>query len=252
MLKARESGVTLIEIIIVVALMAGIMIYALPNINTSTRDYITKINLFTSSLKNAFDTAVLTGKPHRLVIDFTNGEYWLETTHYKDFKVSPGEGGLDLSSEQLKSKREEDESDFEEYEELAGQTTTDPESGDEIRPESPLLKAKNTLLGPSWFQVDSVDWETKNIGIDLKFTTIQAEHHEDRIVVEELEEGSVGHIYIFPNGYLEKAYVVISPVDSDGQIMEGEEPFTIETFPYEGIAKVEDGLKEFVFESEEN
>ena len=54
------------------------------------------------------------------------------------------------------------------------------------------------------------------------------------------------------NGYLEKAYVVISPVDSDGQIMEGEEPFTIETFPYEGIAKVEDGLKEFVFESEEN
>lgn len=244
---SSSKGMTILEIIIVIVLMAGMMLYALPNINSSN-DYITKVNIFAASVKSAFDTAVLTGKPYRIAIEFSTGDYWLESTLEQDYKISSTRSGRDLNEEQSKAYREEFDADFEEYVELAGSTISDMDSGDEIKPESPVVRAKKKLMDPTWFRVDSIEWTKKNIGPDLGFAIIQAEHHLDPINGIEDEEGTVAHIYVSPTGYVEKAYVVIVPIDSDGRLIEEEEPFTIETVPFEGMATVTEGKKEFNFE----
>ena len=245
--QLNNSGFTLLEIIIVITLMMGLMVYALPNINTSV-DYITKLNTLASTIKSAFDTAVLTGRSYRLVVELDSGDYWLEETPEKNFKISTDQTGLDLNIEQAKQKKEDFEIEFEEYVELAGNTFTDIESGDEIKPDSPVLKAKRKLIDPVWNVVTSIEWSKKSLGPELGISLVQAEHHGNPIKAGEEEEGTQAHIYISPTGYLEKAYIVIVPLDPEGFPEEDVEPFTVETFPYEGIARVTDGMKEMNFE----
>jgi type II secretory pathway pseudopilin PulG len=246
----NRSGLTILEIIIVIALMAGIMVYALPQINNAANDYITKVNLFSASVKNAFDTSVLTRRPYRLALDLKTGEYWLETTNDVNTKYSTDTTGRDLSGEELKARREQFDAEFEEYVELAGSPVTDPDSDTPILPDSPVVKAKNKLKLPIWTVVESLEWQTRSIGPDLAFYIVQAEHHLDPINAFEEEEGAIAHIYFSPSGYVEKAFVIIRPITSDGSPVEEEEPFTIETKPFEGIAQVIDGQKEIKFDSE--
>lgn len=246
--KNSRSGLTLLEIIIVIALMAGMMIYAMPGI-TDSKDYITRINLIASDIKNAYDTSVLTGKPYRLVFDFSSKQYWIETTTATDFRISRDPSGRDLNDEQAKEKKEMFELEFEEYVELAGREVTDPDSGEPIKPDSPLMRAKSKLIDPPWFEVGGVEWPKRSIGPDLAFAVIQTEHLDEPINGFEEDKGTVAHLYFFPTGYVEKAFILIRAVDNADQIIEEEEPFTVETFPYEGIAIVTDGEKEMKFDN---
>ena len=247
--RGSQSGLTILEIIIVITLMAGIMVYALPQINNSANDYITKVNLFSASIKNAFDTSVLTRRPYRLALDLKSGDYWLETTADANTKIFTDETGRDMSSEELKVRREQFDSEFEEYVDLAGTAVSDPDSGNPILPDSPVVKAKNKLKPPIWTMVEGLEWEVRSVGPDLAFSIVQAEHHLDPINVFEEEEGAMAHIYFSPAGYVEKAFIIIQPV-IDGIPVDDEEPFTIETKPFEGVAIVSDGQKEIKFDSE--
>ncbi len=77
--KIRNLGFTLIEILVVIALIALIMSMAVPqvtlalkvNISSSTRDLATTI-------RSSYDEAVLKGNVYRLVMDIDKNQYWVE------------------------------------------------------------------------------------------------------------------------------------------------------------------------------
>lgn len=248
----RTSGLTLLEVIIVLALMAGIMIYALPTA-TDSKDYITKINIVAGDVKNAFDTAVLTGKPYRLVFDFDRNAYWLETTEELDFRIRQTPDGRDLNPEQQKEADLAFDAEFEEYIELAGKEVENPDTGDLIKPASPVVQAKSKLRGPAWYEVQSMEWDRRQIGPDLIVDRFQTEHHEEEVrPLEDDAEGQVGFIYFFPTGYVEKAYISLRPLYGESEIDEDDEPFTLEVMPYEGVALLRDGAIEFKFEEKDD
>jgi prepilin-type N-terminal cleavage/methylation domain-containing protein len=75
----QPSGFTLLELLIVVAIIALVSVFALPNItsyfrvslNSATRE-------MASTIKEAYNSTVITGKIHRMVYDLDNAQYWVE------------------------------------------------------------------------------------------------------------------------------------------------------------------------------
>jgi prepilin-type N-terminal cleavage/methylation domain-containing protein len=78
--RAGELGLTLVEILVVVALISLIAAISLPSVggylklslNTAARE-------LSSTIKEAYNSAVMTGKVHRLVYDLDAHEYWVES-----------------------------------------------------------------------------------------------------------------------------------------------------------------------------
>lgn len=78
-LDPRSIGFTLIEMLAVVAIMALVIGIALPNLGLRSRRAMQdEAGELAAHLEFARQRSVMTGVPHRLVIDVEGGEYWLE------------------------------------------------------------------------------------------------------------------------------------------------------------------------------
>src|SRR4051812_30840282 len=74
-----ENGFTLIEMIVVIALIGMITIIAIPQINSYTKISLSSTSReMASTVKETYNGAVMLGKVHRLVYDFKSGQYWAE------------------------------------------------------------------------------------------------------------------------------------------------------------------------------
>lgn len=75
-----ERGFSLIEMLVVIALIALITVFAMPSVSSYFQ-----VSLSTASremaavVKEAYNSAVITGKVHRLVYDMKTNEYWVES-----------------------------------------------------------------------------------------------------------------------------------------------------------------------------
>ena len=137
---AHVGGFSLIEVIIVMALIAFIYTVAMPQFNMrSGAETATKLNGIAGDIRGAFDLAVLTGKPYRLVIQFNSGDYWLEETDKSNFGLSSDKIDRDPGEQEEKDEAIAFDSKFNDYIEMAGSAVSDPKSGKEIPPESPVL-----------------------------------------------------------------------------------------------------------------
>ena len=243
-MKARgrgrsQAGFTLIELILVVTLIAFVYGVALPQINLrSGAEMATKTGQLASDIRNAFDLAVLTGPTHRLVIMFNSGDYWLEKADRQFVFLGDERIGHDPTAEEEKEIQANFDADFVEYEDLAGQLINDPETGDEIRPTSPLVTAKDKLRPPKWTRIDTMEWSNRSIGPYMMVMSMQAEHHGEKQSISDMGEGARGFLYFFPEGYVEKAVIHMAVKKEEFVPDEDEEPYTLITSPYNGTAKV--------------
>ena len=246
------GGFTFLEIIIVVAIVAFAYSIAIPNFNLqSGNEVASRIGKLSEDLRSAFDYSILSKKPLRMVFRLHTGEYWLEETESPNVRMGNDKVELDPLPEQEKEDRQFFDEEFQRYIDLAGESITDPENEDEsIFVETPVTKAKNKLRKPFWSKLDSLEWETRNLGDYLIIRDLQAEHHVRPI---SLEDGSdaVAMIYFLPHGYVEKSVIHIYFKDGEGLPDENQEPFTVITYPYEGYADVISGLDNIDFDRDD-
>lgn len=212
-----------------------------------------KVNEVAENIRKAYDMAVLYNKNYRLVIALGSNKYWLESTDAKEFYLANEKEDQDLSQNAVKNKILELEETFEEYKELAGKEVSDPDNDRVIPPVSPVLNAKKKLMPIEWYTINSDGWGIKTLGPSLVFIDMQAEHHNQKQLTEiysEEGEAPKTYIYIFPNGYIEKAVIHIAVKESETELSKTEEPFTITTVPNLGIAEIESGYQEVTFEKQ--
>ncbi len=105
---ADSAGFSLIEILIVIALVALITAVGIPSINnafrTSKESFARKMAI---TLREARDRAMLTDKLVRLRIDLDNQEYWLEEAPSNYMLPTQPERGLSEREREEKKKKEE-------------------------------------------------------------------------------------------------------------------------------------------------
>jgi type II secretion system protein H len=77
MRKASRSGLSLIEVMLVIALIGLILTAAVPNMNRIFRASVqSSVRRFSSLVRFTYDQAILTGKVHRIVLDLDK-QRWL-------------------------------------------------------------------------------------------------------------------------------------------------------------------------------
>ncbi len=78
--NGSARGFTLVELLVVIALIALLTLFALPSISN-----IFKVSLDTTTrqlasiIKEGYNSAVITGRVHRIVYDIDNKQFWVET-----------------------------------------------------------------------------------------------------------------------------------------------------------------------------
>ncbi len=245
----HESAFTLIEIIIVIAIIAGVYSIALPNFSLRTANEVAnQLGALTRDIRSAWDYSVLNNKPYRLVFAVPSGKYWLETTDNPHFKMGDGNAEKDLSADEEKERAAAFDQEFSKYEDMAKDVVKDANGENEIKPTSPVLAAKDRLKGTTWYRIETAEWSGRSLGDQLIIKDMRAEHHAQAITGEDSDSENkvvTGMIYIFPNGYIEKAYLhIYFKGVEEGNNDPALAPYTVYTNPYMGTASIAGGVLE--------
>jgi general secretion pathway protein H len=76
---AEPSGFTLVELLVVIALIALIGGFALPSVTSAFRLSLNSATREIASIvKETYNSAAMTGKVHRMVFDIKENQYWVE------------------------------------------------------------------------------------------------------------------------------------------------------------------------------
>lgn len=241
----RQSGFSLIEVLIVVALIAFVYGVALPQLNVrSGAEIANKVNQLAGDVRSAYDMSVLSGKTHRLVFMLASGEYWLEEADQEQVYLGDDKLNRDPTDQEEKDYVADFNAKFQEYTELAGRIVVDPDGDREVAPESPLLAARDRLRRPVWGRIENMEWSERTLGPHLGIRMLQAEHHGQKQDLTEQGQEARAMIYFFPSGYVERAIIQIGYKKDDFVIDEAQEGYTLITDPYEGTARIQDGWTE--------
>lgn len=225
--------------------MAGAFAFMIPNFSTrSVTEGQTKLIRLGSDVRAAFDMAVLTGKPYRLVFEMYSGLYWLEECDHADFFFGDQKLGHDPTEEEEKEQSAAFDEEFKEYESAAGDAFKDPSGDKELHPSSPLIQAKEKLRPPKWTRVNNLEWQPRPLGPVLIIKEMQAEHHATKQTLNELGEKARGMIYFMPGGYAERSVIYLAYRKGDADIDETKTPYTIKVDSYSGTIEMVSGTEE--------
>jgi prepilin-type N-terminal cleavage/methylation domain-containing protein len=241
-LGESRAGFSLIEVIIVVALIAFVYTVAIPQFNIkSGTEVATKLNGLLSDFRSASDMAILSGQTYRLVFNLNSGDYELQVADRSDVYLGEDKVDRDPAEAEDKDAQAAFDQKFAEYIDLAGQAVADPKADKEIPPTSPVVSAKTRLKPVVWTPVENLEWSKRTIGPHLMFKDIWADHHGRKQELADLGPDGRAMIYIFPNGVIEKAVLHISYKKDEMTPDDSQEPYTVTTNPYEGTADSQTG-----------
>jgi prepilin-type N-terminal cleavage/methylation domain-containing protein len=240
-----KDGFSLIEVIIVVALIAFVYSVAIPQLGQVTGSEVaSKINQLASDVRNAYDLSVLTKKTYRLTFNLATGDYRLEESDREDIYLGNEKLDRDPTETEEKDAVVAFDMKFKDYEDLAGQVVVDQENDKEIPPTSPVIEAKGKLKPATWTPVENMEWAARTLGPNLMIKDMQSEHHGHKQDFTELGREARGMIYFFPNGYVQRAVIHIAYAKDEMTPDDSKEPYTITTNPYEGTAETANGYVE--------
>lgn len=225
--------------------MAFMFVVVMPNMSLrTTAEADSNVNKLAADVRAVFDTAVLLGKPHRMVFNLMSGEYWVEASDRSDFFMGNEKSPRDLTEEEERDEIEGFDQVFKEYEDLAGEAIADSGDDKEIPASSPVILAKEKLRKPKWHRVTSLEWRNRSVGPVLIFKGIQAEHHSGIQSFVELGDRARAMIYFFPSGYAEKAVLYLSFRKGDFDFDEKIAPYRLVVDSYTGTAEVSSSTEE--------
>ncbi len=246
------EGLTIIELLVVISIIALISAVAVPNFSFVPGTEAThKLGNLLGDIRSAYDMSVLNRKPYRLVFEFKTGSYWLEATEDQNFFLGDEKLDRDPTPDEIKEKEAAFDEDLKRYTELAGREVEDAEKEKVIKPSSPLLAAAKKLKPTKWTAVDDAEWNKRALGPSFVIRSMQTEHLQRLLTLEELGAEGYAYLYFFPQGYVERAVIHLAPADLDDKAKLDEKTYTIRTEPYEGVATAETGYKEVDLRSDE-
>ncbi|MCY4443933.1 MAG: hypothetical protein OXC44_03935 [Proteobacteria bacterium] len=232
------AGLTLLEVILVIALLAGMMSYTVSGLLPS-KDYTSTFLALQAQIKSTFDSAVLTAVPHRMVFDTKASKIMIQRLEHKEGTTPTTITFTTKNHESLEEEKlalENKKENLEVYKDLGGDDVTDIDTQTTIKASTPVLQAMEQLMGQRWIRAgDFAEGDLSFSG--LRITRYFTEHLETEIITD---RGESAHkeffLYFYPHGYVEKAYIIFHEVDDQGTPLEDVSPYVLRTLPFEGIS----------------
>jgi len=233
--KKNEQGMSLVEILIVMTLIAFLFRLAIPSLTSTRRQSRIIFSNLEKDIKSASDTAVLTGQVYRMVFDFKSNQYWLEKTKHKNFNFSQFKRNS-LLEQKDENREEKEKAKLKNYEELAGIVVKN-KKGKELPLPSAVVVQMKKRTRIKWEKVTERAWaDERSFGKFLMIKSIKTER-----LIEPLERSQAkknqtlqASVLIMPSGKLETTVLHIYHKYAD-EIDETKKPYSFYIDSEQGV-----------------
>lgn len=254
----NRSGFTLIEIIIVLALIGLIATFILPALRRSIKsEMMDGIHNISSQIKLTYDDTIFTGRVHRMIFDIKNGTFWTEIAPEK-FK-----GRAPVLTEESKNQNIEKIKYFDRFNDEANSAKI---------LEQPILEIpveQRAVLGNSgslcnnqkncWRSSSNKLISSKQFAGNLVFVRITTGLSETPLIFtsnlkssptesKAPEEKNLAYIYFFPDGSTTPASFQLGFRDENWNIDTNALKYTLNLNIFTGQLKLLQGFQEANFE----
>ncbi|MEY3901977.1 MAG: hypothetical protein RL189_1283 [Pseudomonadota bacterium] len=245
----NQSGFTLLEIILVMAIMGSIASVILPNIGlTLTSRMSMSLREIAGTLRSAYDNAILSGRLNRVVFSLRSGEYWVEEAPV-NFSGRPSAQNFDKSAAQQR----QDDFKLRLVEDLDKLFTDSRRAGGgnseraySVR--SILAVQRHVLKEKKWTEVEDAILTRRRLPDGLVFWSIATEGMPRALSQSDLREGETAFVYFFPWGEAIRTQIQIATQAQEGGGIDDKAPKnTLALDPLSGQSSILDGLQEADF-----
>lgn len=246
-MRKPNSGFSLIELLIVLAMIGAIAAAVLPNIGLTYGSQMSMaLRDFSTQMRAVFDSTVLTGRIHRMVLDMRNGSYWAEMAPLGYLGRPPQSNGDARISEFGLNKEER-----ELLMETLLEETAEPRraSDDQDRTyafRSILLNQREQLRITSWAPVNDAVLYERSMPGSVRFAALGTDTMGGKRLRSEFEESENGYIYFFPDGSASQAMIQFG-IEEDDVFSEDGPKYTIFLDPLTGRSRILEGFQDAEF-----
>jgi prepilin-type N-terminal cleavage/methylation domain-containing protein len=243
-----ESGFSLIEVLVVLSIIAAISAAVLPNLGLSSGSQMSMgLRDFTTNMRATYDSAVLSGRIHRMVIYPAKSEYWAEQA------PSGFDGRPPLSTGEEASATAGFNADarvrlLEELEKAAADPRRSSKSSQTdartYTNRSILVQQRKTLTPLKWSEVDDAVLFKRSLPGDLVFVSAVTDGMKNKLEYSKAGEKDFAYVYFYPSGEVQQAAVQLGIRLGEKDISNDGPKFTVFIDPLSGHSELLEGFQD--------
>lgn len=242
------AGFSLIEVLVVLSIIAAISAAILPNLGMTTGSQMSlALRDLSTNMRATYDSAVLSGRTHRLVIHPTMSEYWAEQAPlgYEGRPPLAESDEVSASAGFNADARVRLLEDFEK--ELAEpRRSTKASQADErfYSVRSMLVQQRAALKPLKWSEVDDAVLYKRRLPGDVVFVSAVTDAMNRKLEFQQAGEKDFAYIYFFPSGEVQQSAVQLGVRSGEKDVnMEGPK-YTLFLDPLSGHSELVEGFQE--------
>ena len=244
----RQTGFSLIEVLVTLSIIAAISGAILPNLGLSMSSQMSLgLRDFTTNMRATYYSAVLSGRVHRMVIHFTKSEYWAEQAPL-GFEGRPP---LATGEETSATAGFNADARVPLLEELDKATAEPRKSGKSSQTEprnytnrSILVQQRRTLSPPKWSEVDDAVLYKRTLPGDVVFVSAVTDGMKKKLEFQQAGEKDFAYVYFFPNGEVQQAAVQLGLREGEKEVRAEGPKFTVFIDPLSGHSELLEGWQD--------
>jgi prepilin-type N-terminal cleavage/methylation domain-containing protein len=243
---SRQGGFSLLELLIVLGLIGALAAAILPGIGLTFGSQMSMaLRDVSTQMRAVFDSAILTGRIHRLVINLKTGEYWAEAAPLGYLGRPPRpdfEAARSIASEDDRKK----------FLENLDRALSDPRKSavddERFYSQRSILVNQRTAFQPvTWTEVDDSVLYRKTLPGKVRFVAIATDQMSEKLQRSESSEVATGEIFFFPDGSASQAMLQFGIEGSDGAVVEDGLKYTLNLDPLTGRSQLVEGFQDAEF-----
>jgi prepilin-type N-terminal cleavage/methylation domain-containing protein len=246
--RANAGGFSLIEVLVVLSIIAAISSAILPNLGLTVGSQMSMaLRDFTTNIRATYDSAVLSGRVHRLVLDMAKGEYWAEQAPL-GFEGRPPLAESDDSA----SAGFNADARVRLLEELE-KVTAEPRksekktlSGEErdYTQRSMLVQQRRVLKPLKWSEVDDAVLYKRGLPGDVVFASAVTDSMRQKLEYQQADDKDFAYVYFFPSGEVQQTAIQLAIRSGEKDINAEGPKFTLFVDPLSGHTELLEGFQD--------